>query len=862
MISTEIWSKEIMDENLVEAYDKAEHLARQAHCTGEFTVNHMMLSLLDQPILYKIIHRFRGGETLSEKIIISWKTSIQRDLNVRLTAIESTELFFDDYMVDLFSISKNIASENQSEKIQVIHVILGILNLAKDAPIIGRVDYRSRAGTRSEYTTGIKTFDLIQQSGLTVDNVVNAYIGVMGNQNSNSSKSNEEEESDLKTESGEKSKYEFLEKYAVDLTELARNNKIDPIIGRDSEIKKVQQILLRRTKNNPVLIGDAGVGKTAIAEGLALNIIGGNVHPFLKDKRVLSLQLGQLLAGTGVRGEFEERVQTIIKEMKSADGEIILFIDEIHTVVGAGSGGGALDAANMMKPALARGDLQTIGATTPDEYRKYIESDQALERRFSPVFVDEPTIENSIKMLQGLKYKYEEHHDLEISDDAIESAVTLSDRYIKNRFLPDKAIDLMDESLSKIKIENPVTPESIVEIESEIESLEEQANRYFQDDKTEKSEKLFEEKSKKIQDLKQLREEWGFNEKQINVVQSKHIAKVISEKTGIPIENLIKTEAKKLLTLEDKLHERVIGQSKAVESISNAIRRSRAGLQDPTRPIGSFIFLGPTGVGKTELAKSLAELLFDNENNIVRVDMSEYKESYSMSRLIGAPPGYVGYDDAGQLTEQVRRNPYSVVLFDEIEKAHPDIFNVLLQVLDDGRLTDGQGRTVDFTNTLIIMTSNLGTNNITKESIGFMKASDEKNEDIQNSVSESLKSHFRPEFLNRIDEIIVFDSLTQEDLLLIVDKVLIDLSKKISDKKLEIKFNKKVKQYIADKGFDRFYGARPLRRLLQKEVENKISKMIISNEVKNGDVLQLSVQDDEIIVSVKNKNKKKINAKK
>ena len=862
MISTEIWSKEIMDENLVEAYDKAEHLARQAHCTGEFTVNHMMLSLLDQPILYKIIHRFRGGETLSEKIIISWKTSIQRDLNVRLAAIESTELFFDDYMVDLFSISKNIASENQSEKIQVIHVILGILNLAKDAPIIGRVDYRSRAGTRSEYTTGIKTFDLIQQSGLTVDNVVNAYIGVMGNQNSNSSESNEEEESDVKNESGEKSKYEFLEKYAVDLTELARNNKIDPIIGRDSEIKKVQQILLRRTKNNPVLIGDAGVGKTAIAEGLALNIIGGNVHPFLKDKRVLSLQLGQLLAGTGVRGEFEARVQTIIKEMKSADGEIILFIDEIHTVVGAGSGGGALDAANMMKPALARGDLQTIGATTPDEYRKYCASDQALERRFSPVFVAEPTIENSIKMLQGLKYKYEEHHDLEISDDAIESAVTLSDRYIKNRFLPDKAIDLMDESLSKIKIENPVTPESIVEIESEIESLEEQANKYFQDDKKEKSEKLFEEKSKKMQDLKQLREEWGFNEKQINVVQSKHIAKVISEKTGIPIENLIKTEAKKLLTLEDKLHERVIGQSKAVESISNAIRRSRAGLQDPTRPIGSFIFLGPTGVGKTELAKSLAELLFDNENNIVRVDMSEYKESYSMSRLIGAPPGYVGYDDAGQLTEQVRRNPYSVVLFDEIEKAHPDIFNVLLQVLDDGRLTDGQGRTVDFTNTLIIMTSNLGSNNITKESIGFMKASDEKNEDIQNNVSESLKSHFRPEFLNRIDEIIVFDSLTQEDLLLIVDKVLIDLSKKISDKKLEIKFNKKVKQYIADKGFDRFYGARPLRRLLQKEVENKISKMIISNEVKSGDVLQLSVQDDEIMVSVKNKNKKKINAKK
>ena len=841
MISTEIWSREIMDEELIDVFDQADHLATSAYREEFFTINHLMLSLLRTPSVIKILSNLVTASSLK-----NWETELMKGFKDNKFPIN--EIAYENLMQKLYSLSLDIANTTQSEKIKIIHVLLGIAELSNNASITRVINRRSLQEYR---TTNNITFDLFLSNRLTVDNVQFAYL--VANPNSKlKTKSEEVEFSEKKDqESEDKSKYEFLDKYSIDLTSLAKQNLIDPIIGRDSEIKKVQQILLRRTKNNPVLIGDAGVGKTAIAEGLALNIIGGNVHPFLKDKRVLSLQLGQLLAGTGVRGEFEERMQTIIKEMEVSNGEIILFIDEIHTVVGAGSGGGALDASNMMKPALARGKLQTIGATTPDEYRKYIESDQALERRFSPVFINEPTKKASIKMLQGLRYKYEKHHDLKISDEAIESAVNLSDRYIKNRFLPDKAIDLMDESLSKVKIENPLTPDQISDIENEIDQLKEEENKLFQEGKKIESEEVVEKRYQKEENLKLQREQWGFSEKQIEIVEPKHIAKVISEKTGIPIDSLIQSEAKKLLKLEEKLHKRVIGQSKAVEGISNAIRRSRAGLQDPTRPIGSFIFLGPTGVGKTELAKSLAEFLFDDENSIVRVDMSEYRESYSMARLIGAPPGYVGFDEAGQLTESVRRNPYSVILFDEVEKAHPDIFNVLLQVLDDGRLTDGQGRTVDFTNTIIIMTSNLGSDFVSKESIGFMNNSDKKIEEQHNNVSESLKSHFRPEFLNRIDEIIIFESLTKQNLLLIVDKVLDDLSEKLKSKNLQIKINKKVKEFIAIKGFDKYYGARPLRRLLQKEVENKISKMIISKEIKNGDVLKLTLRENEIIINTK-----------
>jgi len=845
MISTEIWSREIMDKELLEVFDQAEHLATSVYKEELFLINHLMLSLLRTSSVVKIL-----SNLVSESSLKNWEAELMKGFKDNKFTLYENELSYETLMQKLYSICIDIANKTQSEKIKIIHVLLGLVELANNSPITRVINRRSLQEYR---TTKNITFDLFLSNRLTVDNVQFAYLVA----NPNSELSPKKKEIDFSKQNSddnkEKPKYEFLDKYSVDLTSLAKQNLIDPIIGRDSEIKKVQQILLRRTKNNPVLIGDAGVGKTAIAEGLALNIIGGNVHPFLKDKRVLSLQLGQLLAGTGVRGEFEERMQTIIKEMEESQGEIILFIDEIHTVVGAGSGGGALDASNMMKPALARGKLQTIGATTPDEYRKYIESDQALERRFSPVFIKEPSKDISIKMLQGLRYKYEKHHELKISDEAIESAVTLSDRYIKNRFLPDKAIDLMDESLSRVKIENPLTPDQISDIENEIALLKEEENKLFQKGNKIDSEKIVEKRYKKEESLRLQREKWGFSEKQIEIVEPKHIAKVISEKTGIPVDNLIQSESKKLLGLEEELQKRVIGQPNAVKGISDSIRRSRAGLQDPTRPIGSFIFMGPTGVGKTELAKSLAEFLFDDENNIVRVDMSEYKESYSMARLIGAPPGYVGYDDAGQLTEAVRRNPYSVVLFDEIEKAHDDIFNVLLQVLDDGRLTDGQGRTVDFTNTIIIMTSNLGSDYINKESIGFVQDSEIKNEEKQNNVSESLKSHFRPEFLNRIDEIIIFQSLNKEDLLSIVDKEFGNLSKKLELKNLELKINKKVKEFIADQGFDKYYGARPLRRLLQKQVENKISKMIISNEVKNGDVLQLTLKENEIMIRKKKK---------
>ncbi len=846
MISTEIWSRDIMDKELLEVFDQAEHLATSAYREEFFTINHLMLSLLRTDSVINIL-----SNLVTESSLKNWETELMKGFNDNKFPIQ--EIRYENPMQKLYSICLDLANATQSEKIKIIHVLLGLVELANKAPITRVINRRSLQEYR---TTNNITFDLFLSNRLTVDNVQFAYLVANPNSELKTKKENidfSEQKSNEDQDIKEKSKYEFLDKYSVDLTSLAKQNLIDPIIGRDSEIKKVQQILLRRTKNNPVLIGDAGVGKTAIAEGLALNIIGGNVHPFLKDKKVLSLQLGQLLAGTGVRGEFEERMQTIIKEMEDSQGEIILFIDEIHTVVGAGSGGGALDASNMMKPALARGKLQTIGATTPDEYRKYIESDQALERRFSPVFINEPTKEASIKMLQGLRYKYEKHHELKISDEAIESAVTLSDRYIKNRFLPDKAIDLMDESLSRVKIENPLTPDQISEIENEINVLKEEENKLFQEGNKSDSEKIVEKRYQKEENLRLQREQWGFSEKQVEIVEPKHIAKVISEKTGIPIDNLIQSESKKLLKLEEELHKRVIGQTKAVQGISDSIRRSRAGLQDPTRPIGSFIFLGPTGVGKTELAKSLAEFLFDDENNIVRVDMSEYRESYSMARLIGAPPGYVGYDDAGQLTEAVRRNPYSVVLFDEIEKAHDDIFNVLLQVLDDGRLTDGQGRTVDFTNTIIIMTSNLGSDFINKESIGFVQDSDKKNEEQHNNVSESLKSHFRPEFLNRIDEIIIFESLSKDDLLLIVDKVFDDLTNKLKQKKVQLKINKKVKEFIAEQGFDKYYGARPLRRLLQKQIENKISKMIISNEIKNGDILKLTMKENEIMIK-RNKN--------
>ncbi|MAR36909.1 MAG: hypothetical protein CL715_00790 [Chloroflexi bacterium] len=774
-----------------------------------------------------------------------------------LSKIDSTNITLDDSAIKLYNHSKRIAEWNKNSSISIENVMLALAYVSEEVMYAG--SFRV-GGIKTANQYGIVA--LFKKYVIVKEHVENAIKRI---------KSSDYRAKDFRIEDKDekvnqhKNKYETLEKYTVDLTALAMDNLIDPVIGRDEEIKRVQQILSRRTKNNPVLIGDAGVGKTAIAEGLALNIASGNTPESLKGRRVLSLQLGQLIAGSGVRGEFEERLQSIMDDVRNAQGEIILFLDEIHTVVGAGSAQGALDASNMMKPALSRGELQTIGATTPDEYRKYIESDSALERRFSPVWVKEPNIENSINMLKGLRSKYQNHHNLKISDDALESAVILSDRYLTNRHLPDKAIDLMDEALAKINIDNPKLPDHVIKLDEKIHDLQTKESHEYAisgEEGINQTDEIKIQRVKAQEDRSKKFKEWKFNNQLVEIVESEHIAKIVSEKTGIPLTNLVETESKKLLDLEERLHKRVIGQDEAVKSVSNAVRRSRAGLQDPNRPLGSFIFLGPTGVGKTELAKSLAEFLFDDENKMIRIDMSEYQESHTTARLIGAPPGYIGYDNAGQLSEQVRRNPYSVLLFDEIEKAHSDIFNILLQILDDGRLTDGQGRTVDFSNTLIIMTSNLGSNIFGSESLGFNNKRETDNSDMKNNVNEALQKHFRPEFLNRIDEIIIFDTLTRENLLNIVEKVIKNLTFKLDNLNIKIFVPKNVKNWIAENGFDKFYGARPLNRLIQKEIEDKISKMIISKEVSDQDHLYLRLKNNELIISKKKLSKSLLNGKK
>ncbi|WP_291578372.1 ATP-dependent Clp protease ATP-binding subunit [Clostridium sp. UBA6640] len=641
-----------------------------------------------------------------------------------------------------------------------------------------------------------------------------------------------------------------LEKYGKDLTELAKEGKLDPIIGRDKETERVLEILCRRMKNNPCLIGDPGVGKTAIAEGLAQKIASGNIPELLKDKRVVTLDLSSMVAGSKYRGEFEERLKTVMDEISKA-GDVILFIDEIHTIVGAGGAEGAIDASNILKPALGRGEIQCIGATTLDEYRKYIEKDAALERRFQPVTVEEPTKEEAVEILKGLRDKYEAHHRVKITDDAILAAVNLSDRYITDRYLPDKAIDLIDEAGSKVRIQNLTAPKDLKELENDLEVvIKEKADAITMQD-FEKAAAL-RDKEKELKDkLEASKKNWvSQNNGADAVVDEKHIANVISKWTNIPIEKLTESEAERLLKLEEILHKRVIGQEEAVESIARAVRRARVGLKDPKRPIGSFIFLGPTGVGKTELSKALAEAMFGDENSIIRVDMSEYMERHTVSKLIGAPPGYVGFDDGGQLTERIRRHPYSVVLFDEIEKAHPDVFNILLQILEDGRLTDGKGKTVDFKNTIVIMTSNAGASAIKKQkTIGFSQGANEVNnehEKMKENIMEELKRSFRPEFLNRIDDIIVFHSLAEEDLLEIVGLMLNSVSERLKEKEINIKFDEESKKYLAKEGFDLTYGARPLRRAITKTVEDKLSEEILRGNVKQGDSLIVTVEEKEL----------------
>ncbi|GAB4498454.1 MAG: AAA family ATPase [Anaerolineales bacterium] len=787
----------------------AEIIQRYGH--NQIDTEHILLALIEQPqgVISQILEALKvDTRVLTERLDYILRTTPKANI----FGGGAGQIFITPRVKRIIDLANEEANRLRDEYISTEHIFLAIL---------------------SERST--PTARLLEGAGVTRERVYEVVQQIRGGQRV--------------TDPQAETRYRTLEKYARDLTQMAREGKLDPVVGRDSEILRVIQILSRRTKNNPVLIGEAGVGKTAIVEGLAQKIANNDVPELLNGKRILSLDLGAMIAGSRFRGEFEERLKATIEEVQRAAGEVILFIDELHTVVGAGAAQGAMDASNMLKPALARGELQCVGATTLDEYHKHIEKDAALERRFAPVYVEEPNVDDTIQMLRGLRDRYEAHHKVRFSEPALVAAARLSDRYVTERRLPDKAIDLIDEAAAKLRVALYSLPAELKQMKIEIDRLaaeEEQAGveRDYERAAQKKAERL-----RLEQDFNTRRDRWEAEHQLDEVVDESDIAEVIAQWTGIPVSQMLETEAQKLLHMEESLQARVIGQDEAIHAISDAIRRARSGLKDPRRPIGSFIFIGPSGVGKTELAKALAAFLFDNEDALVRIDMSEYREQHTVSRLFGAPPGYIGYEEGGQLTEAVRRRPYRVILFDEIEKAHPEVWNALLQILDDGRLTDGQGRLVNFRNCVLIMTSNLGTEYVRKAgSLGFLQPSSSDDERLaQEKIEKALKGTFRPEFLNRIDEIITFSPLSLKQMERIVDLQLAEVSDRLSEYGVQIQLTEAARVWLAQTGYDPAFGARPLRRALQKYVESPLSVRLLSNDFRGQTVIVVDVENEELV---------------
>jgi ATP-dependent Clp protease ATP-binding subunit ClpC len=793
----------------------AEIIQRYGH--NQIDTEHILLALIEQPqgVVSQILDVLKVDTSdLTERLDFVLKTTPKANI----FGSGAGQIFITPRVKRVIDLANEEANKLKDEYISTEHIFLAIL---------------------AEKNTSAAR--ILEGAGLTRDRVYDAVMQIRGGQRV--------------TDPQAETRYRTLEKYSRDLTQMSREGKLDPVIGRDNEIKRVMQILSRRTKNNPVLIGEAGVGKTAIVEGLAQKIAVNDVPEILMGKKVISLDLGAMIAGSRFRGEFEERLKAAIEEIQRSEGEIILFIDELHTVVGAGAAQGAMDASNMLKPALARGELQCVGATTLDEYHKHIEKDAALERRFAPVFVDEPNADDTIRMLMGLRDKYEAHHKVRFSDDALVASVKLSSRYVTDRHLPDKAIDLMDEAAAKLRVALYSMPPELKQLKTEIDKLTAEEEQAGQERDYERAARKKAERLRITDDYNKERDKWESEHKLDDVVDVNDIAEVIHQWTGIPVTQMMETEAEKLLHMEERLGERIIGQNEAVAAISDAIRRTRSGLADPRRPIGSFIFIGPSGVGKTELAKALAEFMFDDEEALVRIDMSEYREQHTVSRLFGAPPGYVGYEEGGQLTEAVRRRPYRVILFDEIEKAHPEVWNALLQILDDGRLTDGQGRTVDFRNTVLVMTSNLGTEFVRKGgTLGFLpQTNDTAEREAHDKIEKALKGTFRPEFLNRVDEIIMFSPLKMDQMKEIVDLQMKEVSGRLNENGLSVVLTPDAREWLAKAGYDENFGARPLKRVLQKHVESPLSIKLLGGQFKAGDTVTIDVdkEKDEIIFTAK-----------